>query len=68
MTDESFEDIAIKRDLVRRPEVRLLAKCLAELAGADTKDIDMIFLRMANRIITRPEAIKMLNAVLEICI
>jgi hypothetical protein len=65
----SFEDIAIARDLVRKPEIKLLAMCLYRIAATEPVDKDNIppmFVRMAHRMIHHPEHVKALNAVLEI--
>lgn len=66
---DDFRDMAIARDLIRKPQVKLLALTLWQIYTDDPKDkenIPPIFVRMAHRIITEPQHIRHLNAVLEV--
>lgn len=73
MTHEnpSIEDIAIVRDLVRRPEVKMLAMALAKIGSPSTAVVDkdnlpIIWVRMAHRLINHPENWLMLDRIREI--
>lgn len=68
-TSDEFRDLAIARDLIRKPQVRLLALTLWQIYTDDPKDKDNIppiFVRMAHRIISEPEHLRHLNIVLEV--
>lgn len=53
-----FERIAVSRDLVRKPEIRFLAGVLYNLAtgSVDKTSIPPVYVMIAHRIVTRPEA------------
>ena len=68
-SDEEFRDLAIARDLVRKPQVQLLAMTLWRIhtdLPTDKENIPPIFVRMAHKIITDPHHLRHLNAVLEV--
>jgi hypothetical protein len=66
-SEQDFEQVAIARDLVRKPEIKLLAKTIASIHGAAVDDdIPPIFVTLAHRLITRPEKKQLLLQVLEI--
>jgi hypothetical protein len=65
----TFEDISIARDLVRKPEVRMLALCLYRIGTTEpvVKDnIPPIYVRMAYRMLKEPKHMDDINRVLEI--
>lgn len=66
---DDFRDLAIARDLMRKPQVKLLALTLWRIYTDDPMDkenIPPIFVRMAHRIINDPQHLQHLNAVLEV--
>lgn len=66
---DEFRDLAIARDLARKPQVRLLAMTLWRISTDDPIDKDNIppiYVRMAHRIITDQQHLRHLNAVLEV--
>lgn len=68
-SSDEFRDLAIARDLTRRPQVKLLALTLWRMATDDPIDKDNIppiYVRMAHRMITDPQHIRHLNSVLEV--
>lgn len=63
-----FEQIAISRDLVRKPEIRTLALTLARINSTgpvDKNEIPPIYVQLAHRLLTRKEARQLLLATLE---
>ena len=66
---EDFKDIAISRDLARKPQVKLLALTLWRIytdAPIDKDNIPPIYVRLAYNIINDPQHLRHLNAVLEV--
>ena len=65
-----FEQMAITRDLARRPEIRHLAKVLQKLGPTETVEADPpapIYLQQAYRLIEKPLLAELLITTLEIC-
>lgn len=65
-----FQLAAITRDLVRRPEIRHLAKVLSKLGPTrpvEGDDIQPIYIYMAFKLIEKPELAAMLMATIEVC-
>ena len=65
-----FEQMAISRDLARRPEIRHLAKVLQKLGPTETVAADPpapIYLQQAYRLIEKPQLAELLITTLEIC-
>jgi hypothetical protein len=67
--DLEFNLAAISRDLIRRPEIKHLAKVLAMLGptGPVTEDIPPIYIYQAYRLIEKPELAEILKTTIEIC-
>lgn len=65
---DEFQQIAIMRDLVRRPEIRTLALILAKMGATgpvDRNDIPAIWVMLAHKLITNKSQRQMLYAALE---
>lgn len=68
-SSDDFKDIAIARDLARKPAVKLLALTLWQIytdAPKDKDNIPPIYVRLAYNIITDPQHLRHLNSVLEV--
>lgn len=67
MTNE-LEYVAVARDLMRNPEIRLLARTLASLAGMDKNNPPASFIMLANNIVKKPQQRAMLLNTIETCV
>lgn len=61
---DEFEQIAIARDLVRKPEIKFLAGVLYTVTTGivDKSDIPPVYITIAHRILTRPNARELIIA------
>jgi hypothetical protein len=61
---DEFERVIIARELVRRPEIKFLAGVLYTMTTGDVEknDIPPIYITIAYKIITKPEARALLIA------
>jgi hypothetical protein len=68
-TPTDFEQIAITRDLIRKPETRFLASVLESIATssvAKTSEPKPIYVTLAHKIINHPGAMSTLQHALEV--
>jgi len=67
-TDENLEEIAIKRDLMRKPQVMLLTTTLVEITGiGDVNDPPFLCVKLAKKLLEDENAFDTFRRTVNTC-